>query len=427
MNPEIQEIDDGTNYIGYHEALSLIYSNVQLLSSEMIPLELSHNRIASKDVTAFVSCPSTDISLKDGFAVNSEDVAQASTQSPVSLEVIASVFAGSAFDGKVRSGTAIKVCSGAPIPCGAESVVSKEFCKEITNREVQILAKAERGRNILKAGGTISSGATAVKKGEMFLPGNMGLAAAGGISRVSVHKLPRVAIVGIGDEIVAPGEHLRPGQIYASNLITLRAWLNSFHIECITSVVRDDVDSIARELKRILCNADVILTSGGAWGSERDLIVDTLAALGWQQVFHHVRMGPGKGICFGKWQEVPVFCLPGGPASNEMAFLQLALPGILRMSGDMRHPLQNVSARLTKDLKSRHRAWAEFLPAVLSIDSKAVYSVYPQQAYQRAQANVGANCLICIHEGIETLSRNEIIKVQILVPHLGMIEEAGLF
>ena len=426
MNPEIQEIDDGTDYIGYHEAFSLICSNIKLLPSEQIPLELSSNRIASDDAAAFVSCPSTDISLKDGFAVNSADVAQASKQSPVSLDVIASVFAGSAFDGKVRPGTAVKVCSGASIPGGAESVVSREFCKEIANREVQILAKAERGRNILKAGGTISSGATVVKKGEVFLPGNMGLAAAGGISKVSVHRRPRVAIVGIGDEIVAPGEHLRPGQIYASNLITLKAWLGAFHIECITSVIRDDVGAIAQELTRILCNADVILTSGGAWGSERDLVVDTLADLGWQQVFRHVRMGPGKGICFGKWHEVPVFCLPGGPASNEMAFLQLALPGILRMSGDMRHPLQSVSARLTKDLRSRHRAWAEFLPAVLSIDSEGAYSVNLHQAHRRAQATIGANCLICIHEGIETLSRDELIKVQILIPHLDMIDEVGL-
>ena len=82
-------------------------------------------------------------------------------------------------------GSAVKVCSGAPIPQGAEAVVSGEFCEEISPEEVCIRADAEHGRNVLRAGGEIKAGATIVRKGEVLLPGYLGLAAAAGISRVS--------------------------------------------------------------------------------------------------------------------------------------------------------------------------------------------------------------------------------------------------
>jgi molybdopterin molybdotransferase len=418
MDQHIDEIDDGTGHVGYREAFDLVCSNVRLLPSEKIALELSHNRIASDDAVALASYPSLDVSLKDGFAVKSTDVAKASKQRPVILEVIASVFAGLAFDGEVKPGSAVKICSGAPIPTGAEAVVSGELCREVSKEEVQVRADAEKGRNILKAGEEIKAGATVVRRGGVFLPGNMGLAAAAGISKVNVYRRPKVAIVGIGDEIVAAGGYLRPGQIYASNLITLKAWFDSFSIECVTSVIRDDAGAIAQELERALSTADVILTSGGAWGSERDLVIGVLGELGWQQVFHHVRMGPGKGISFGIWKDIPVFCLPGGPASNEMAFLQLALPGILRMSGEKRHPLQSVPARLTEDLKSRHRAWTEFRSSMLSRDSEGNHLVGLHRTSSRLQAIAGANSLICIPEGTESLSRDEIVQVQMLLPRL---------
>lgn len=415
MDPHFDELDEGTDYIGYREAFELICSIMRPIGAEEISLELSINRVAAEDTAALISYPSTDVSLKDGFAVKSADVAQASRHQPISLKIIGNAFAGSSFPDKVRPGSAVKVCSGATIPSGADAVVSGEFCEEVPEQEVQIRADAASGRNVLRSGGEVISGTVIVREGEVFLPGNMGLAAAAGISKVSVYRRPKAAILGVGDEVVAPGGRLRPGQLYASNLVTIKAWLDSFGIDCITSVVRDNVDAIKQELEKQLPGFDVILTSGGAWGSERDLVIGTLGELGWQEMFHHVRMGPGKGISFGRWGAKPVFCLPGGPASNEMAFLQLALPGILRMSGDRRHPLPSVPARLTEDLKSRHRAWTEFKDAILSRDSEGSYIVGPYRNRSRLQAIANADGLVCIPEGIDTMSRGEIVPVQVLI------------
>jgi molybdopterin molybdotransferase len=410
------EIDLGSDYIGFQEAFRLICSKMPRLPSEEVSLDLCNNRIASADVFALVSYPPSDISLKDGFAVKSADVINASGESPALLDVIGSAFAGSSFGFAVAPGTSVKVCSGASIPNGADAVVSGEFCNEPEKGKVQIRADAARGRNILKAGAEVDSGAVVVRNGSVFLPGNIGLAAAAGVEKVSVYRRPRVAAIAVGDEIVAPGRHFRLGQIYPSNLIALQAWLGSFEIECATSVARDDAKAIVKELKKWRAEADVILTSGGAWGSERDLVIGTLAALGWQEAFHHVRMGPGKGVSFGKWGETPIFCLPGGPASNEMAFLQLALPGILRMSGDTRPPLPSVAARLEEDLKSRHPAWTEFKPGSLARNSEGAWTVSLYPTVSRLQAIAGANSLICIPEGTELLNRGQIVQVQMLNP-----------
>jgi molybdopterin molybdotransferase len=220
----------------------------------------------------------------------------------------------------------------------------------------------------------------------------------------------------VGDEVVAPGGQLNAGQLYASNLVTMAAWLASFNIPCDTSVVRDDNDAIRLELQRHLPGADVILTSGGAWGSERDLVVGVLAELGWQEIFHHVRIGPGKGIAFGLWEGKPVFCLPGGPASNEMSFLQLALPGVLRMGGENRHSLRTISARLDENVNGRHPAWTEFKDAVLSRDADGNNTVSLYRNRSRLQAIASADGLVCIPEGVASLGKGEIVPVQLLIP-----------
>jgi len=421
MDENVNEIDEGAAYVGYQEAFRLVVTHVRSVGIEEIPLDACVCRNLSENLVARISYPSNDVSLKDGYAVRSESVAAASHRRPVLLRVNGSVFAGSQFDKRVKPGTAVRICSGGPIPQGLDAVVSGEFCEEVSSGEVGIRADAEHGRNVLRKGGEIKAGAVIARKGERLLPGCLGLAAAAGISHARVYRRPRVALLGVGDEVVIPGQPLRPGQLYSSNLVTMGAWLGSFDLPHTLAVVKDDKKSIQRKLIRFLPDVDLILTSGGAWGSERDLVVGVLDRLGWKKVFHHVRMGPGKGVVFGIWEGKPVFCLPGGPASNEMAFLQFALPGIMRMAGEKRHPLRSVPARLTEALTSRHRAWTEFKDAILSCDPEGNGTVTPYNNRSRLQSIARANSLICIPEGEESLKAGQVIPVQVLTPSPGVV------
>lgn len=426
MKTDFNEIDEGTGYIGYREAFDIIGANVRPVGEEALSLDLCVSRVVAADLVALVSYPSVDVSLKDGFAVKSPDVVYADRRNPVCLKVAGAAYAGVKYEGQVKDGGAVKICSGSPIPDGADAVVSGEFCEEVSPGEVSIKADAGPGRNILRAGVEVEAGATIVRRGERLLPGFLGLAAAAGINRIMVHRRPRVAIISVGDEVVAPGEKLHIGQLYASNLVTMEAWLASFGISCVTSVVTDNEGSIKEELQKHLPNVDVILTSGGAWGSERDLVIGALNNLGWQVLFQHVRMGPGKGTAFGLWENVPVFCLPGGPSSNEMAFLQLALPALLRMGGETRHPLQTAPARLTEDVKSRHQAWTEFKDAVVTLDGGGHYTAALYKNRSRLQAIASASGLICIPEGKESLRSGDVVPVQLLTPRLDDLQTLNI-
>ncbi len=411
------EIDEGISYTGYQDALNLVYANVHPIASEELPLHACAGRIVAEDLIAIIDNPSTDVSLKDGFAVRSADVDAASLQRPARLPVIGSVFAGGKFRGKVTPRTAVKICSGSPIPAGADAVVSDEFCQE-TASEVLVHAHAEPGRNILRAGEDVAAGSIIVQQGRTLLPGYLGLAAAGGLSRARVYRKPRIAVIAIGDEVVAPGKKLRPGQLYASNLVTTCAWLAAFGTTYDTAVIPDDKAAIQTALLKHVSSADAVITSGGAWGSERDLVVGVLDELGWNKFFHHVRMGPGKGISFGLLQGKPVFCLPGGPASNEKAFLQFALAGVVRLGGQMKHPLPTFTARLTHNIKGRHLNWTEFKDAYLSQNADGSYLVTPYRNLSRLQSIAKATCLICIPEGRDSLSAGEMVTVQLLAPTL---------
>jgi molybdopterin molybdotransferase len=418
MKMDSSEIDTGAGYLGYREALHLVCTSVPLLETEELPLDSCVGRIVSEELTAKISYPANAVSLKDGFAVRSEDVAAATPERPVQLRVSGFVFAGSGSEGTVSPGCAVKICSGGSIPPGSDAVVSGEFCTEAMPGSVYIRADAERGRNVLPAGGEIKAGATIATRGEALMPGGLGLAAAAGISRVRVFRRPRAAVIGVGDEVVAPGCRLDQGQLYASNIVTVGAWLTVFGVSHDSTIVKDDAEEIKTAMLKCRPHVDVFLTSGGAWGSERDFVVTVLRELGWQEIFHHVRMGPGKGIAFGLWEGKPVFCLPGGPASNEMAFLQLALPGILRMGGDNRHPLQTVFARLTENVQRRNRAWTEFKEATLFQDPEGNFHAKLFRERSRLQAIARAYGLVCIPEGVDCLKCLEIVPVQLLMPRL---------
>jgi molybdopterin molybdotransferase len=410
------EIDEGAKYIGYKHALALILSNTSCRRIESLPLASCAGYVTAENIVALVDSPTDDVSLKDGFAVRACDVADASPQHSVNLQVVGSVFAGSRFRSKISKGQAVKICSGSPVPAGAEAIVSGEFCQEVSSK-VYIRAIADVGKNIFRAGEDVKAGTVILEKGKVLLPARLGLIAAAGISHLKVYHKPKVDLIAIGDEVIAPGQKLKEGQLYASNLVSIGAWLSCFNIPYETTITVDDMDAIQRELMKLLPGADAIITSGGAWESERDLIVKVLHNLGWKRLFHHVRMGPGKGIAFGIWKDKPVFCLPGGPPSNEMAFLQLALPGILHMAGQTGSPLFTVSARLTQDLKGRHQAWTEFKKAKLAYDEDGNYSVTPYSEESRLKSMADSTCVLCKPEGLESLHRSQIVTVQIMVPN----------
>ena len=162
------EIDEGTEYIGYENALALILSNTNCVRIESLPLASCAGYVTAESIAALVDSPTNDVSLKDGFGIKTCDVADASHRHPVELGIVGSVFAGSIFEGKISEGQAVKVYSGSPVPAGADAVVSSEFCEEVSPK-VYIKATAAVGKNIFRAGEDVKAGTVISAKGKVLL------------------------------------------------------------------------------------------------------------------------------------------------------------------------------------------------------------------------------------------------------------------
>jgi molybdopterin molybdotransferase len=397
----------------YTRALQLTLESISPLDSEVLSLSHVTGRLAAGDLYARVDSPSVDASLKDGYAVRSADISHATPQDPVQLRLIGSVSAGGRFEGEVVPGSAVRTLSGARIPSGADAVVSEEFTRK-EGHLVTVINHAEPGRNILRQGSDVCIGQMLVSAGTLLRPAQVGLLAAAGYSEVPVIRRPLVAIIATGDEVIAPGQELSAGKLFASNLVTLNAWCSLYGMKTNLSVVQDDAELIERHLHEAIAVSDAILTSGGAWKGERDLVVGLLDQLGWQKVYHRVRMGPGKAVGFGLWQGKPVFCLPGGPPSNQMAFIQLGLPGLLKLGGQRQPGLPRTVVKLGKHVEGQ-RDWTQFIPGRFQKREEELL-FYPLRVTSRLGSMAEAEGLLAIPEGTAAIPQGAMVSVQVLQP-----------
>ncbi|MFH0959470.1 MAG: molybdopterin molybdotransferase MoeA [Pseudomonadota bacterium] len=346
-------------FIGFEEAFRLAMDNVPTLPKEWVDTGKALNRVLAGSVKAAVDSPSVDSSIKDGYAVISSDLAEASALQPVELGLVGSIGAGTRSKKAIAPGTAMRILSGAMIPEGVDAVLANEFAEEKSG-VVRAFADAHSGRNILRRGTDISLGETLANPGSELAPGLIGLLVAGGVSKVSVFSRPRISLLATGDEVLLPGKPIKKGELYASNVALQDAWLRSKGIECSIEICGDSFEKLATVIESKISRFDVLITSGGAWTGDRDLTVKVLNNLGWNPIFHKVRMGPGKGVGMGLLNSKPVFCLPGGPPSNEMAFLMIVLPAVLRMAGHTKTLFPELFGRLTSELLGQLN-WTQFV------------------------------------------------------------------
>ena len=397
--------------ISYSEALGKTLAAIGPLPAVEVDLAELVGRIAAEAVRADIESPAIDVSLKDGFAIRSEDIHLATEQNPVRLRLLGRAAAGEAWAGQLTTGHAVRVLTGAPIPDCATAVLAEEFAR-LEEGEILALADAEPGRNIMPRGADVYVGQVLVEAGEVLAPETIGLLAAAGCQRVPVVTRARVGILATGDEVVAPGKSLGAAQLYASNLVALAAWCSQYGMQVSTAVSRDDENQLHLALESLFTEHDAILTSGGAWKGDRDLIVKVLVRMGWRKVYHRVRIGPGKAVGFGVLDGKPVFCLPGGPPSNQMAFLQLALPGLLKMGGHAQPSLPTIPVRLGHDLRGQID-WTQFVYGTLR-RSEGMLEFEKVDLKSRLQMMAFATAIVSIPEGCEYLEQGTICEAQLL-------------
>ncbi|MBW2196003.1 MAG: molybdopterin molybdotransferase MoeA [Deltaproteobacteria bacterium] len=375
------------DFIGFQEAFDLTIKSISPLDTSEIPLSESLGYVSSGDVSAKVDSPSANVSMKDGYAVRWTRILSLSP------------------------GMAVRILTGARLPIHADTVIAEELISH-DNTYIEIKEPVPRGQDILSRGSDVTKGEVIVESGNELSPGGIGLLAAGGHHVVSVYRKPTVALIATGDEVVLPGQPLSDGQLYASNLMTLHAWCRRYGMTTEVQVIPDKESLLKEKLIQAVNGYDAVITSGGAWTGDRDFMAGALSDLGWEVIYHRVRLGPGKAVGFGLLQEKPVFILPGGPPSNLVAFLQLVLPGLLKLSGHNGTGLSQVSAILEDSVKGQYDWTDAIFGRLESVD----YTVYfhPLKAHSRLKNMAGADALLKIPEGITQISDGQVVTVDLL-------------
>jgi molybdopterin molybdotransferase len=349
--------------------------------------------------------------MKDGFAIRAADTRNATDKVPADLDICGMLGAGEETDIIVRPGTTVRVLTGARIPAGADSVIAEEFVT-ISSSSVRILEPEAVGRNILLKGSDVTRGDLVVAAGTFLKPGKIGLLAAGGIANLQVICRPAVALIASGDEIMLPGSVPCDGKIYASNLLTLNGWCRRYGLVTEVFHVPDDQNRLKEIIKHALEDNDVLVTSGGAWTGDRDLMARALDDLGWEKSYHRVRLGPGKAVGFGLLNGKPVFMLPGGPPSNLVAFLQVVLPALKKLCGHSDIFLPRVQAYLDRTVEGQSDWTQAIFGCLKRKNGKTVF--FQTENISRLKNIAAAEAILLIPEGITVLDKGAMVSVQLL-------------
>ena len=316
-------------------AVARVVAGVRPMPAERVALLDALGRVLAKSIIAPLTLPPWDNAAMDGYAVQAGDIAQATVQRPVVLEVLETVAAGQTPTRSVFSGKATRIMTGAPIPTGADSVVRVEDTDGGIER-VAVRNARDAGRNRRPKGEDLTAGDVALPAGTPIGPAQIGVLASVGAAVVDVHRRPRVAIVGSGDELVDLDEFheaLAGRRIVSSNNYSLHALCRSAGAEPLNLGVVPNAPEALREALDRSAGCDLLITTAGISVGEFDYTRSVLAEAGAELAFWKVKMRPGAPFGFGSLGRMPWIGLPGNPVSTMVTFELFVRPALRRMLG----------------------------------------------------------------------------------------------
>ncbi len=310
----------------------MLFSKIEVNPFEEIEIFKALNRILAVDIISEIDMPPFDRSAMDGYAIKAEDSFGASPKNPKKIKLVGTIEIGEYTKLTVNRNEGIRISTGAPVPEGSDAVIKIEDT-EIDKDIISLYTALVPGRNVSKRGEDFMSGTQVLSMGIEIKAEHIALLSSLGFNKVPVRTKPEVSIFSSGDELIEPGESLKPGKIYNSNTSMISALVNLYGGFIVRGEsVKDDKESIKNQLIEALKDSQVIIFTGGTSVGTKDYLPEIMKESG-SILTHGIAQRPGTPVLIGYLSNTLVFCLPGTPVAAYVSFLKIAGPAIRKMVG----------------------------------------------------------------------------------------------
>ncbi len=320
---------NGAVSIDVTAATQWILDQIEPLPATEMPVHESLGLVLAADAVADGPFPAFDTSAMDGYALRRR------TGSFAGWTVIGRSMAGHEFPGRLGDGEAVRIMTGARVPSGADTVAPLEAATECKG-VVTIATEVTAGSHIRRKAEDHDVGDVIIARGTRLTPIHLAVLASIGHDRPQAVRRPRVGVISTGDEVVhatSDGSGIRDTN--RPGLIALLAGSGVTPVDL--GAVGDDAGELTRRLDHAVRECDAVITTGGVSVGDHDLVKLILA-----QAAHSTRgvarwmrvaVRPAKPLMFATVGHVPVFGLPGNPASAFVSYHLFARPAIDRLAG----------------------------------------------------------------------------------------------
>ena len=385
----------------YDIALNIMQENAKTLGTEKVSLNNSLNRVLAENIYSDMNMPPFDKSAMDGYACRKQDLEN-------ELEVLEIIGAGYEPNFVIGENQCSKIMTGAKVPKGADTVIVIEAVQELNNGKIKYRLKESKS-NICYIGEDVKPNDLLIDKNIKIKSKHIPILASVGKTEIKVYKLPKIAIISTGDELVEPHQTPKSSQIRNTNAYQLVAQVKELGIDAkYIGIAKDNKESTSELLNQAIAYADLIIISGAVSVGDFDFVPQVLMEKNFDFLFHGVATKPGKRTLFGVNENQWVIGVPGNPVSSFIQFQMLIKPFINKLMG-YHQKFDDLKLEMGEDFKRKNAKRLSFEPVAI-INNKIERVKYNGSA--NITALVDADAVMLVPKGINEIKKGEYVYVR---------------